>query len=182
MTKTRYHSVAIILHWVMAIGFIGMFAFGLFMVNADISKSLQFKMYQWHKASGVIMLVAIILRVLVRMLTKQPELPGEVPNQSIVKLGHIALYSGLIFIPLMGWLMVSASPFGLKTFVFVDWLVWPHVPYVERNKEVESLAKLAHQIGAYAMMSIVVGHIAAVIIHKQQHGVSLVKRMWWSRS
>ena len=126
----RYNSFSIVLHWCIALALLFMFASGLYMVNADISKADQYRLFQIHKASGVVVLWALILRIGTRILTKAPALPDSLNQQQVfkAKLGHLFLYAALVTMPLSGWLMVSASPFGLPTFVFFDWIKWPHCP------------------------------------------------------
>ncbi|MDT0595885.1 cytochrome b [Glaciecola petra] len=180
----RYHSVAILLHWLMALGLIFMFASGIYMVYGDITKAEQYKLFQIHKASGVIMLWAIMARILVRILVTSPA-----PSQSIsssnakkAKIGHVMLYGALVLMPLSGWVMVSASPFGLPTFVFVDWIEWPHIPGLARNKTVETAANNVHWISAIVLILLVFGHVAAVLVHKRVHKVNLLTRMWWKNA
>lgn len=177
----RYHSLAIALHWAMALGLLFMLASGLFMANADIPKADQFRLYQLHKAAGVVMLVAIFTRLLIRVFTHRPALPAQMPanQQKLAELGHVGLYALLVSIPLAGWVMVSASPFGLPTFVFVDWLKWPHIPGIARNKEIEAIAKAAHWYLGLTLMLMLTVHIGAVFLHKQKQGINLIKRMWW---
>ena len=179
----RYHSLSIVLHWSMALALLFMFASGLYMVNADISKAEQYQLFQIHKASGVVVLWALMLRVAVRVFTHAPALP-EILNQQQVfkaKLGHVFLYVALLTMPLSGWLMVSASPFGLPTFVFVDWIEWPHIPGVARNKTIETLANNVHWITATLLATLIVGHVSAVVWHQKKHNVNLIKRMWWNK-
>ncbi|WP_395340841.1 cytochrome b [Ningiella sp. W23] len=179
----RYHGISIFLHWLMAIGLLFMIASGVYMVNVDMPKADQYQLFQIHKASGVVMLWAIAIRILVRWLTQQPAMPDEFSKREsrLAKLGHIGLYLALVLMPLSGWLMVSASPFGLPTFVFVDWIKWPHIPFVERNKTIETIARNVHWVLASALLIMVVGHISAVVLHKKKQGISLIKRMWWSK-
>jgi cytochrome b561 len=180
----RYHSLSILLHWVIVLGLVFMFASGLYMVYADISKADQYKLFQIHKASGVIMLWAIILRIGVRLITKAPATLNALTLQENkqAKFGHVLLYVALITMPLSGWLMVSASPFGLPTLVFVDWINWPHIPGVARNKSIEVIANNVHWFTAITLSTLVLGHIGAVIWHKRKHKLNLFKRMWWSKS
>lgn len=181
-TRDRYHSLSILLHWSIALGLVFMFASGLYMVYADISKADQYQLFQIHKAAGVVMLWAILLRVGVKIFVKPPAEPLELSKSDIqrAKLGHIGLYCVLVIMPLSGWVMVSSSPFGLPTFVFVDWIKWPHIPGIARNKTVESVANFTHWINAIVMAVLVIGHIAAVVWHKRQHHVNLLSRMWWT--
>jgi len=180
----RYHSLSIILHWLIALGLLFMLLSGVYMVNFDMSKADQFKLFQIHKAAGVVMLWAIVLRIATRMMSQQPSLPDAFTDREkrFAKLGHVLLYTALILMPLSGWLMVSASPFGLPTFVFVDWIKWPHIPFVERNKTIETIARNIHWVVASALLTMIIGHIAAVYVHKKKQGISLIKRMWWSKS
>jgi cytochrome b561 len=179
---TRFHSLAITLHWLMAIGFIIMAASGWYMVNGGLSKAAQFDLYQLHKAGGVIMLWAIILRLIARLSTRQPALPKVIPERqrTIAKWGHWGLYTGLVIIPVAGWFMVSSSPYGLPTFVFVDWIKWPHIPGLAGDKSIQSVAKTIHWYAVLCMLLLLAMHIGAVGLHKIKHKTWLVKRMWWS--
>ncbi|MFC3121807.1 cytochrome b [Agaribacter flavus] len=178
--STRYHSVAIVIHWLMAVSVLVMIGTGLYMVNIDMPKAEQFKLYQYHKAGGVVMLWLIVLRLVVRTSTKRPALPSSLSrkNQSLAQIGHGALYSLLILIPLSGWFMVSASPFGLPTFVFVDWIKWPHIGFASKNNTVEAISNTVHYILAYLLFFAVAGHVAATIYHYKIHRINLFQRMW----
>ncbi len=180
----RYHSLSILLHWTVVLGLLFMFASGLYMVNGDISKADQYKLFQIHKAAGVVMLWALFIRVCVRVVTTRPELPEGFSSRdkAKAKTGHLLLYVAVVIMPLSGWLMVSASPFGLPTFVFVDWIKWPHIPGVARNKLIETIANNTHWVTASILSALIIGHVGAVIWHKKKHGVNLLDRMWWSKT
>lgn len=182
-TDKQYHSLSIVLHWAIVLGLVFMFASGLFMVNADISKADQYKLFQIHKASGVIMLWAIILRITVRVFTHTPKPIKQLNDKQnkTAKLGHLVIYIALVTMPLSGWVMVSASPFGLPTLVFSDYLNWPHIPGLGRNKEVEFFANAVHWITATVLFVLIGGHIGAVVWHKKKHKINLLERMWWSK-
>ena len=180
----RYHSLSIMLHWTVVLGLLFMFASGLYMVYADISKADQYKLFQIHKAAGVVMLWALIIRVVVRTFTTAPATPKELNETEArrAQIGHLGLYIVLIIMPLSGWVMVSASPFGLPTFVFVDWIKWPHIPGIARNKLVETAANYTHWMTAILLALFAIGHIAAVVWHKKTHNINLLNRMWWKKS
>lgn len=179
----RYHGFSVLLHWTIAVGLLFMFASGLYMVHADISKAEQYKLFQLHKAAGVVMLWALIVRVCVRLFTKAPVAPSEFSEADNKKaaFGHILLYIALVVMPLSGWVMVSASPFGLPTFVFVDWIKWPHIPGIAKNNHVETIANNTHWITATVLFSLIIGHIGAVIWHHKKHKLNLLKRMSWGK-
>jgi len=179
--RPRYHGVAIALHWLIALALLFMFASGLYMVNADISKAQQYQWFQTHKSAGVLLLWAIVARVLVRWLIPVPALPAELrpAEQRAARWGHLLLYVAMILMPLSGWLMVSASAFGLPTIVF-GWFEWPHIPGVSRNKAIETFARTGHEIIAMGFALLIVVHLAAVIKHHRD-GISLLSRMRWKK-
>lgn len=179
----RYNSLSILLHWTVVLGLIFMLASGLYMVNADISKADQYKLFQLHKAAGVVMLWTLFVRIGVRIFTTAPDLPSSlsIADKKKAQVGHMMLYLALVIMPLSGWVMVSASPFGLPTFVFVDWIKWPHIPGVARNKTIETIANNTHWITAAVLLTLIIGHVAAIIRHKKVHSLNLLHRMWWSK-
>ena len=89
----RYHSLSILLHWTVVLGLVFMLASGLYMVNADISKADQYKLFQLHKAAGVVMLWALFVRICVRIFTTAPDLPSTLTNadKKKAKTGHLTL-------------------------------------------------------------------------------------------
>ena len=151
------------------------------MANVELEKATQFKLYQWHKSSGVLLLLAFILRLVLRLLIRPPALPEVLSGaqQRMTKIGHWAMYGLMLAMPLTGWLMVSASVYGLPTIVF-NWFEWPHIPNVQGEKHIEERANTAHFVLAILFFSAIVGHIGAVIWHRKYDGIRLIKRMWWS--
>ncbi|MFT5006965.1 MAG: cytochrome b561 [Paracoccaceae bacterium] len=168
---SRYHYSVRILHWMMALGFVMMFTSGAIMEYAEITKKLQFQMYQWHKSGGVLLLFAFCARVLFRLSLA---IPNHLSGLTKFELGaskfvHKALYFLMVAIPLSGWLMVSASVFGLPTIVF-GWFEWPHIPGVQGNNSVEDFAKTAHSWMVWIFAGIIVLHIAAALKHQLYRG------------
>lgn len=173
----RYNRIAIVLHWVMAIAFIAMLVMGLTM--SDISdKAFRFQVYQWHKSLGILLLIAIFLRILVRVLSVRPPLPEEMKKSEklLAHLGHFALYVAMFLIPFSGWIMVSSSQYGLPTIVF-GWFEWPHIEPVAQNKTVRGISGEVHEIVANGLIGLIVLHIAAVVKHWLVDKQNLLPRM-----
>jgi cytochrome b561 len=59
----RYTVVAIILHWMMALGILALAAIGVVMVHLNIPLQRKFELYQLHKSIGVTILLAALLRM-----------------------------------------------------------------------------------------------------------------------
>jgi cytochrome b561 len=178
----NYSAVAIVLHWLIAVAVIAMLLSGLAMTDWVADKALQFKMYQWHKASGLLLMLAIIIRLLWRMTHKPPSLPSYMPALEVkaAHITHILFYVLLLAIPLTGWLMVSASSFGLPTLIY-GWFEWPHIPGVSGEKWIEDLAGESHEILTIVMMVLIGLHIAALLKHRIWYGHNILQRMWFRR-
>lgn len=171
MNPVRYHRLVITLHWVMATAFFLMLGSGLAMVNLTLDPALQFQLYQWHKGLGVLLLLAFFLRLTVRLLSSAPP-----QKYRAAKAGHAALYIWMLALPLSGWVMVSASPYGLPTIVF-DLFTWPHLPGLAANTRVENLSKEIHEMLAYTFIALIAVHIGAVIKHRIVDRENLLPRI-----
>lgn len=182
VTHQRYTSIAIILHWIMALSFILMISSGLSMEYLDLPKSLKFNLFQWHKSLGLILLIAFFLRLGWRLFHKPPRLPEHMPGleQFAAKAGHWLLYAFMLAVPLSGWAMVSSSVYGLPTIIF-GLFEWPHIPDISGNEMINNFAKTAHWILAWAFGLAILGHIAAVGKHYLFEHENLLKRMCWSK-
>ena len=79
LRPARYGSMAIALHWLMAIALVGMFAVGLYMTGLPFSMQ-RLKLYNWHKWAGVCVLALAMLRLLWRLGHRPPALPAPVAS------------------------------------------------------------------------------------------------------
>lgn len=165
----RYTAVAQVLHWLLALGLAGIVILGLVMKHADLARATQFKLYQLHKSVGITILMVALLRLIWRLTHRPPDLPTQMPR--LEKAGangtHILLYILMIGLPLVGWAMVSVSPFNLPT-VLYGVVSWPHLPGLSTlpNKPYwEGIAKLVHAYGAYLLIALVGLHALAAVRH-----------------
>jgi cytochrome b561 len=183
----RYTVVAIILHWVMALGILALAAIGLLMVHVHMPLARKFQLYQLHKSIGITILLAAVLRVLWRVWHKPPELPAHM--QALEKLaargGHLALYFFLFALPLSGWALVSASVLSIPTHLY-GVIPWPHLPVLSTlhdKRPVEAILKLVHGYGAWTLLALVAGHAGAALRHHFLRGDDVLWRMipWFRR-
>ena len=174
----RYSSLIIILHWSMAAAIFMMLISGAIMTRVEFDG--QFELYQIHKSVGVLLLLALLLRMIVRAVTKSPPIPNHFPRleQLAAKAGHAGLYLFMAAMVISGWVMVSSSVLGLPTIVF-GWFEWPHLPFVEQNEATEHLTKNIHFYSAIGLGLLLAGHIGAVIKHRYFDHENLIKRLWW---
>ncbi len=168
----RYTFVAITLHWVIALLIIGQLAGGLFMVNlSDEQASLKFELFQWHKSFGITILLLSFVRLLWRLGHRPPALPSAMATwERIAARGaHFLFYVLMIAMPLGGWAVVSSSPYAGSVPTFLFGVVhWPHLPFFDAVADKAALSEqLAgyHELGAYAMIGLLVLHIGAALQH-----------------
>ena len=182
-SDARYNIVLRLLHWLMAIGFLLMFGSGIIMEYAGISSQLQFEMIQWHKSGGVLLLLAACVRLSARWLIGTPEEPAYLTEQekTLSKLVHRGLYFMMIFIPISGWIMVSASVFGLPTIVF-GLFEWPHIPGIAFNETIEGIARTVHEWIVYVFAGLIALHVAGALKHVIVDRENVLQRMGFGKT
>ena len=170
----RYTSVAISLHWLIALSIVLQLASGLWMGDAirdDATKAFAFEVFQWHKSLGLTVLLLSLLRLAWRLGHRAPPLPEgmSLPERLAARTTHVLFYVLMIALPMTGWLVVSTSTFGLPT-LFWGLFAWPHLPV----EGLEAAAKAAwhesseelHELLAYVTIALLVLHVAAVLKHQ----------------
>lgn len=175
MTHTRYHSIAIALHWLMALLLICGFALGLYMVDLKFSPQ-KLTLYSYHKWIGVSIFAFAILRVFWRLTHQPPPLPASVPRWQVAASNatHWLLYVFLLAAPLSGWLFSSASgvptvPFGIAALQLPD--------LIEKNRELAGTLKFVHLSITYSFAALVALHVAAVLKHILIDRDGILRRM-----
>ncbi|GAA0781992.1 cytochrome b [Roseibium denhamense] len=180
-TSSGYGRIAIFFHWTMALLIVGMLAFGLYLDQLPQSDPNLFQLYQLHKSVGFVVLALALMRIIWRFANPSPKLPTGMASweRMAAHLGHIGLYALIFALPITGWFMVSASPWGIPTVVF-NVLPIPHLPVPEAlgtKEEAEGLFKVLHKYGAYLMIALIVTHIAAALKHHFIARDDTLKRM-----
>ena len=165
----RYTAVARALHWLMALGITALVGIGLVMTHAGVTRMTQFKLFQLHKSIGITILVLVVLRLLWRLTHRPPPLPADMPGleKGAAHAAHVALYGLMLGMPLVGWIIVSVSPFNLPTVLF-GMVPWPHIPGLATISDKpywEGVAKLVHAYGAYVLIALVGVHALAALRH-----------------
>ena len=180
-TQGGYGSVAIAFHWTMAVLIAGLFVAGKYMTGLDPMAPDTFALYQWHKSFGFLVLALAVLRLAWRFANPSPGLPDGMPaiERIAAHLGHAGLYALLLALPLSGWLMVSASPWGIPTVLF-EVLPVPHLPVPEAlggKAKAEAVLKELHEVLGFALLALVVLHVAAALKHHFINRDTVLRRM-----
>jgi cytochrome b561 len=162
----RYSTVAIVLHWLLALVIVAMFVVGIYMTDLPFSP-LRLKLYNWHKWAGVTFLALTLLRLLWRIMHRPPALPVAVTrtmpgwqNRAYHATHHL-MYALFFAVPLLGWAYSSAAGFPIVLFGQM-----PLPDLLPANKELADLVKPLHELSALALMALAALHISAALKHQ----------------
>jgi cytochrome b561 len=169
----RYGTIAITFHWLLAIMITASFSVGLYMVSLTMSPT-RIKLYNWHKWAGIAILTLSALRLLWRLKHPAPPVPAGMPQwqKSVAGATHLLLYLLFFAVPLTGWAYSSAAGFPIVWFGVI-----PLPDFVPKDRELAEFLKPFHWMAAYALASLVVLHILAVIKHLLMDDDNLLSRM-----
>lgn len=170
-TVTRYSTVAIVLHWLIAALLIG--NIGLAWWFQNIPKSLTtFQLIQLHKSTGILVLLLSLARLGWRLIHPIPPYPAGLPGweRAAATAVQWGFYVVMIGMPLSGWVMVSASKTNLPTLIY-GLIPWPHLGFVHGAPEAakaiwRSNSELAHGLLAKLAYGLILLHVGAALKHQ----------------
>jgi cytochrome b561 len=163
-TTVGYGWIAILLHWLIAVLFIGQFALGLAMERIP-SQRTAFELIQWHKSFGFLLLGLVLVRIGWRLGSARPALPDAVAplERRVAPLVHGVLYAAQLAAPLSGWALVSVSMLEVPSVPF-DLFVMPNLPLMASDGA-EAFWSIAHEWLAWAGMALAALHMLAALRH-----------------
>jgi cytochrome b561 len=173
----RYSTVAIVLHWLLALVILCIFGVGLYMSDLPISP-LKLKLYNYHKWAGICFLALTAFRIVWRLTHRPPALPASIelamPNwqSQAYHATHYAMYALFFAVPLLGWAYSSAAGFPVVLFG-----VLPLPDFMAVDKEFAKVIKEVHAIAAFSLIALAALHIAAAIKHHFFDKDGLINRM-----
>lgn len=159
-TATSYGSVAIIMHWLMALIIFGMFGLGLWMVELNYYDSWYHDAPYIHKAVGMLLLLMLLFRFTWRLINTRPNLMGDTWEKVIALMVHRSHYILLFAITITGYLIPTAEGVGIDVFGLFT------VPATfSFTKEEADLIGLLHRYIAWAIMALAAAHAGAALKH-----------------
>jgi cytochrome b561 len=163
-TGQRYGTVAMALHWLMALLLVGLVVLGLYMTSLpDVGfDRKKIELVLWHKELGIAALVLVALRLGWRMRNPLPRLVAGIPDWQKVaaRFVHLSFYALMFALPLTGWMMSSATRIPVSFFGLFD--LPDFVPYDERL--FRTLIEVHKWLG-YALIGCFCVHAGAAIRH-----------------
>ena len=174
MARSGYGTTARVFHWVTFLLVLGMIPAGLVMVQEGLDRTLQDRLFIFHKNTGVIVLVLVLARLAWRTMTPPPPLPTTLPDwqQTVSQWVHRLLYAALIFMAVTGYLRVTLGGFPVE---MLDAIGMPRPP---RNDAMAALAQRAHYLGKFFLIGLIAAHVGAALWHAIVKRDGVFSRMW----
>jgi cytochrome b561 len=190
----RYTKTAVVLHWLIGFGILGMLAFGWYMsgLPKEAPKALAFDLFDWgiytwqvsepisprtfyfnlHKSIGVTLLALIAIRVFWRLTHEPPALLDTLKSweKKLAENTHKVLYLLMIAMPVSGLVMATYSKYGVK------WFGFPLIRGLDNNG-LREIFLAAHQFFGAVLTAVIVLHIAGALKHKFIDKDETLKRM-----
>ncbi|MBR7799598.1 cytochrome b [Undibacterium fentianense] len=159
---SRYPSLNIAIHWLLAIMILIAFAMGFYMVDLTISPN-KLKLFAWHKWLGVSILGLVGIRLLSRLILGAPAYPASMKlwEKYIANLTHIILYILMFAVPISGYLYTYAAGFPI---VYLGLFELPAI--IPPLTEQKNLLKDLHETLTMSMLIVLILHLLAVIKHQ----------------
>ncbi|NVK44164.1 MAG: cytochrome b [Oceanospirillaceae bacterium] len=157
-----YGWVMILLHWLMAIAIIGLYFLGLYIVDLTYYDPEYKTMPDLHRSIGILVLIALVLRLAWRTLNASP--PPLPEHGTLVRLatkaGHSALYLLMLTTLISGYLISTADGRAIDVF---SWFQVPASPLQYDNQE--DIAGFVHYWSATTLLTLAGLHALAALKH-----------------
>lgn len=169
----KYNFFAKFFHWSVGLIIIGLLALGLYMEGLDYS-DWKMELYGIHKSFGAIIIGLMVLRVIWRIVSTYPSHNDAhaMWERILSKIVHGVLYAFAFSMPLSGWAMSSSYGYPVSVFGF---FTLPAL--VEKNEVRGELFAEIHELAGYALIAVIVLHVAGALKHHIIDKDNTLKRM-----
>lgn len=166
MTEPTLTPSTRLLHWAIALLMIGLLAVGWAMATFEL-----YALYPLHKAIGVLALLLIVPRAVMRLLQGWPQPVGRYGAlaHGVALLVHWLLLAGTVLMPLSGIVMSGAGGHGVSVF---GWQLIAENPdpanpgdVLPFNAAWAGLGHTVHELAGYVLMAAVLLHVLGALKH-----------------
>jgi cytochrome b561 len=178
-TAERWGRVSIALHWTIA-GLILLVQIpaGLAMNRVDPGL-LQNLLYDTHKMTGLTVFALAVIRLAWRWANPVPVLPADLPpwQAALARVTHWLLYLLILAMPVSGFIYTAMAGFPVPLFYLVNL-----ADFVPVNKPVAAVAEAVHVNLIWALLAVVVLHVAGALYHHLVRRDGILRRMLSSKA
>jgi len=192
--SNRYTKTAVLLHWLIGFGIIGMLALGWFMTDLpkEAPKQMSYDLFNWgiytwdlvkeesprafyynlHKSFGITIMGLIMLRIFWRITHKPPTLLASYKawERKLSTGTHHLLYALMVIIPVSGLIQSVGSKYGVK------WFGIKLINGID-SEPLKEIFHEIHEIAGIILIFIILLHIAGALKHKFIDKDDTMKRM-----
>ncbi len=170
MYPKKYPKSMIMIHWLTLILFVAVFYVGTTLEDFEFNEQ-NMNRYRLHAFLGISIAFLTLIRIFVRRHNLD-NLPPHISfyssfHKTFYTIVHYLIYIFLIFTPMVGFVMVYQT--GALSYD----LGGPFPTGAEFDENLE----IIHKISVFTLLSLIVIHIAGVIIYKIKSGDNLLTRM-----
>ena len=172
--RSRYTTVAIALHWVIAVCLLGQYALGWYLDGVPKGVPERSYFVNIHKSTGLLIGLLILVRILWRLSHKPPALPGYMPawQQRAASCLHGLLYLLMLALPLSGYIASNFSKWGVKFFN-----TWTMPPWGIEDQDIYAFFNQAHGLISWVLLMLVILHVLAALSHLVSGHRDILQRM-----
>lgn len=169
----QYRKSTISIHWLAFFLIIGVYASIELRVFFEKGTDMRDAFKMWHFMLGLTVLLSLVVRIMARLAGTTPEISPQPPQWQMIiaKIAILTLYFLMIFLPITGWLMLSAKGkvipfFGLELPALIS-------PDKDLGKQIKEIHVLVATFGYYLIGL----HMLAALYHHFFLKDNTLKRM-----
>lgn len=159
---SRYNRAMVAIHWLTALLMLCIIPIGLFMTSMPREAPVRETWFTIHKSIGITILALVVLRVIVRAVSRVPEYPGTLGRLERVTAStvQILLYVIMVWMCVSGYVTSMAGGHGFNWF-----FLFPVPKLVPHDRALQQLASALHIAGQWAVYALVGAHVLGAVFH-----------------
>jgi cytochrome b561 len=169
--RTQFTALMRVLHWTMAAMVLPQLGIGVTMVASLADYPL---LVSIHRPLGIAILVLMVVRFVVRRLSRLPPFPPTMSRLERVaaSASEYTMYGLMFVLPLVGWGMLSAAHYPVVLFGSV------HLPFIlPHDAQLYAILRRTHTVLAYLLLLAFLAHFGAILFHTLIVRDGILRRM-----
>ena len=170
----RYHKIARVIHWLMALLLIGLIGLGWYMVSIEDQPNSAWY-FKLHKSFGLVAAMLVFFRLIWRFRHQPAPLPSSVPfwQAKLSRTIHFLLYLCMLVMPMTGFIGASLSNYGAG-FFGIELAGW-----IKQNHPLSEQFFNVHGVIAWILVGLITLHSLAAMKHLLINKDKVFQRMWF---